>query len=408
LALPRSPQIREPDLDMGPYAEKVQEVALHANLDPETLLHRLSWLTDRAQRHIPDDRALQRAAKGTSINGMLVPPWAQAVRAAFGRIVSELVAARKIQPDAPDLAAALELVDIDLVAQPFTATPIWIPVPILRDWIPAEQWLSDTNDRLAQYEAGLASIDMAVTGDDPTSRITLTSSLLEPLATIDIGPIAAVIGADHEFVINDEGNPTERYLLSTTFDHVQESPPARPSGIVLLPSPAPKIRMIETRDWLLTDGMRPSANRSGPKHWTSWAGKPLLVWTTSLALHTNAATWLCLNPDVANAHQWQPHPRQPLCWQDAHGAITAATLLWRRSSTGIRHGLHETAGQGSAVVLTDSGLATLTKTAPIRRTHQVTRSAGRSEYDGPPEEGSQSAIAVLTTNPRERPRSGRP
>jgi hypothetical protein len=144
--------------------------------------------------------------------------------------------------------------------------------------------------------------------------------------------------------------------------------------------------------------VRPPANTSKTRHSTSWAGKPLLVWTTSLVLHTNAATWLCLNPEVASAHRWQPHPRQPLCWRDADGVVVAATLLWRRSSTGIRHGLHQTAGQGSVVVLTDVGMNTLTNTAPIRRTHQLTRSADRSEYDESLEEDRRSAIAVLTTN----------
>ncbi|RLK24444.1 AAA domain-containing protein [Micromonospora sp. M71_S20] len=405
LTLPRSAQIREPDVEMGPYSERIREVAHHADLDAETLLHRLSWLAEQAQRHIPDDLSLQQAAKGTSISGMLVPAWAQAIRAAYGRIISELVAAKQVRPDAPELAAALELVDIDLVPQPFTATPPWIPIPIVRDWVPAEQWLSETNDRLAQYEAGLAGIHATVPPAEATNSITLTSSLLEPLATVDIGPLAAVIGADHEFVVNDEGNPTERYLLSTTFDYERPSP-TLPTGIIPPPRPAPTIRMIKGRDMLLADGVRPSLNTS-TTHFRIWAGKPLLVWTTSLSLHTNAATWLCLNPDVANAHQWQPHSSHPLCWQDAHGAIMAATLLWRRSSTEIRHGLHETAGRGSVVVLTDAGLTALTNTAPIRSTHQVTRSAQRSEYDGPPGVGHQSAIAALTANWRERSRSGR-
>jgi len=87
--------------------------------------------------------------------------------------------------------------------------------------------------------------------------------------------------------------------------------------------------------------------------------------------------------------------KQRLCWQNADGEITAAPILWRRSSIETRHGYYETAGQGSAVILTKTGLRALTATAPILLTHQITRSFSGGEDSDQPENGSQSAIAAI-------------
>jgi len=382
LALPRTSQRpRVLTHELGPYGSRTRELADHAGVDPAILLHRLTSLAGQAMQGLPDDKAVQQAAKGTSFEGMVVPPWAQAVRAAFGRIVAELVAAQRVKPNDPELAALLHLADVDLVSQPFVATPSWIPVPRIGDGIREEDWLDDTEHRLEQYAARLATAETKGESGDSSGRITLISSLLDVAASLDIESVATVIGADHHLVAGQRGDRSERYLLSTTLGQTDGPSPRPNSGIILPPEPAPTIAMRQVKDWRLADGTDTSATAAEPMPMASVAGTPLLVWTTSTALHNNAATWVCLNPEIALAHGWKPHPKQPLCWQDVHGAITAATVLWRRSTLNTRYGTDKTAGEGSAVVLTEPGRTALERTAPLKRVHKLARYTTTDEYD---------------------------
>jgi hypothetical protein len=100
-----------------------------------------------------------------------------------------------------------------------------------------------------------------------------------------------------------------------------------------------------------------------------------------VALQTNAAFWTCLDPRIASYYNWRPHPTHPLCWQDANGNLTAATLIWHRAAADKRRGDHETVGEGSAVLVTTAGLSTLTNSTGILRTHRVIRTVRRDADD---------------------------
>ncbi|MFF5085042.1 AAA family ATPase [Actinoplanes sp. NPDC000266] len=385
LAVPRTRR-RLPDAvdQFGPYARRIHELAEQADMDPAILLRRLNTLASRAMQHLPDDHAIQQAATGMSLHGMLVPPpWAQAVRAAFGRMVAELIAAQLIQPNDRQHAAHLRLTDIGLVTQPYVATPPWVPTPRVDDWLSEELWLGDTEPQLERYAARLVADETNGENANLNSRLTLTSNLLDVAATVDIESSITLIGADHEFVTGQRSDRGERYMLSATFDQSNRPTPSPRSNLVLLPEPAPAIAMQKVKDWRLEDGTFNPAVHAQPTRLSDLAELPLVVWTTSAALHNNATTWVCLSPVVAIAHGWKPHPKQPLCWQDSSGNITAATVLWRRSTLNTKNGSDKTVGEGSAVILTNDGKNSLERTAPLKRVHQLTRYAIEDGYQRP-------------------------
>lgn len=370
------------DIDMGPYGIRAEVLAQAAGLSPNAVLHRLWRLTELAQRRLPDSEALDRAARATRLDGLLSAPAGQALRAAFGAVTAELIAAGRLDADDEELAPLLELVDIGLVRQPCNPIPGWIPVPVTRKWIPADQWLSGTASRLAEYQALLATAGHG-TGPASAAYVTLTCDMLSG-ANLEFGPVAAVIGADHQFAVTDQGRPTERYLLASTFGAAN---PVRadlpPTGIAIPARSQPTIKMTRAADWLLSDGAPKDSPGSSPLG--TLTGQPLIVSTDSAALQTNAACWTCLNPRIASYYGWRPHPTQPLCWQDADGNLTAATLIWQRAAADARRGDHDTVGGGSAVLVTSAGLRALTSVAGILRTHRVIRTVrGDPDNDAAP------------------------
>jgi len=376
LSIPTSPgrglDPRNRDIDMGPYGARAEILAQAAGLSPNAVLHRLWRLTELAQRVIPDAEATDRAARATRIDGLLSTATGLALRAAFGAVVAELIDAGRLSTDDEELAPVFEMVDLGLVRQPISPIPGWVSVPLMRKWIPDDAWLSAATGRLAEYEALQAMVNS--TGSVPDSWVTLTSDSLSG-ASIEFGPIAAVIGADHQFSITEQGRPTERYLLASTFGAGrprQASFP--PSGILIPPARQPKVSMISVEDWLLADGTTRNSPESSPA--SAMRGQPLIVNTDSAALQTNAAHWTCLNPEIASRYGWLPHPTQPLCWQDADGSLTAATVIWHLGTIDARRGSHETVGEGSAVIVTPAGLRALANGTNILRVHQIVRTVG--------------------------------
>ena len=68
-------------------------------------------------------------------------------------------------------------------------------------------------------------------------------------AGIEFGPVAAVIGADHQFAVTDQGHPTERYFLASTFGTPRPDRPGRsPAGIVVPEADPPTINMQHCRE----------------------------------------------------------------------------------------------------------------------------------------------------------------
>ena len=80
-------------IDMGPYGPRAEVLAQAAGLSPNAVLHRLWRLTELAQRGIPDAEATDRAARATRFDGLLSAAAGQALRAAFGAVAAELIAA---------------------------------------------------------------------------------------------------------------------------------------------------------------------------------------------------------------------------------------------------------------------------------------------------------------------------
>jgi hypothetical protein len=223
--------------------------------------------------------------------------------------------------------------------------------------------------------------------------VTLNRDLLSGVG-VEFGPVAAVIGADHQFAVTDQGHPTERYFLASTFGTPRPDRPGRsPAGIVVPEADPPTISMHTAENWLLSDG----SPRSSPAsvHRGDLRSQSLIVRTDSDALQTNAAWWTCLDPQIAYHYGWQPHPAQPLCWQDADGNLMAATLIWRRARGDVRRGDHDTVGEGSAVLVTNAGLRALTGSLGIVRTHRVVRTAHEAADPDPAGRSQQIATAEL-------------
>jgi hypothetical protein len=381
---------------MGPYGTRATALAEAAGLSPNAVLYRLARLSELAARRMPGNQAANDACRSARLDGLFSPPGGQALRAAFGAVVAELFAAGRLDADDEELRSLLELVDIGLVRQPYNPVPDWVPVPVLREWVPGERWLSGTAGRLSEYQT-LLTAARGDTGRSPGSHVTLSRDVLSG-ASIEFGPVAAVIGADHQFAVTDQGRPTERYFLASTFGTPRPNRPGRsPAGLVVPEADPPTINMNTVENWLLSDG----SPRSTPAavHRDDLRRQSLIVRTDSDALQTNAAWWTCLDPQIAYHHGWQPHPAQPLCWQDADGNLMAATLIWRRARGDIRRGDHDTVGEGSAVLVTNAGLHALTGSMGIVRTHKVVRTAHEAADPDPAGRSQQVATAELPLQP---------
>lgn len=392
----KGPGLTGREITMGPYGTRATVLAEAAGLSPNAVLHRLARLSELAEQRMPDNQAANHACQSARLDGLFSAPGGQALRAAFGVVVAELFAAGRLDADDEELQPLLELVDVGLVRQPFNPMPSWVPVPVMREWVPGERWLSGTAGRLAEYATLLAAVG-GDTGQSAGSHVALSRNVLSG-ASIEFGPIAAVIGADHQFAITDQGHPTERYFLASTFGRPRPNRPGRsPAGIVIPQADPPTIDMNPVEDWLLTDGSPRNAPAS--VHRDDLRGQSLIVRTDSDALQTNAAWWTCLDPQIAYHHGWQPHPAQPLCWQDAAGNLMAATLIWRRARADVRRGDHDTVGEGSTVLVTDAGLRALTGSMGILRTHRVVRTAHEAADQDPAGRSQQVVTAELPVQP---------
>ena len=380
------------DAMMGPYGPRATALAEAVGLSPNAVLHRLARLSELAERRMPGNQAANQACRSARLDGLFSGSGGQALRAAFGAVAAELFAAGRLDADDEELQLLLELVDIGLVRQPYNPVPDWVPVPVMREWVPGERWLSGTAGRLGEYQSFLTAAG-GDTGRSPGSHVTLNRDLLSG-AGVEFGPVAAVIGADHQFAVTDQGHPTERYFLASTFGAPRPDRPGRsPAGIVIPEADPPTISMHTAENWLLSDGSLRSTPAS--VHPGDLRGQSLIVRTDSDALQTNAAWWTCLDPQIAHHYGWQPHPAQPLCWQDADGNLMAATLIWRRARGDIRRGDHDTVGEGSAVLVTNAGLRALTGSLGIVRTHRVVRTAHEAADPDPAGRSQQVATAEL-------------
>jgi hypothetical protein len=292
---------------LAPHEEQYQLLAKGLGLDLDTLLGVAALYASAALALLPDEEAVQGALKAAQAQHTYPSERIAASRAAFGRVLADLVDARLLDDAPQHVRRRLRTVDIELISRTPQSRPEVIPPPP-----PAghdqtvSRWRSEIEDRLEEY------VRQSTAGD------------------------RVLIGARSQLTVLNWGHLEEELLCSTI---VTDNPTAEAS-VLLRSSSATLSDLVDTS----------SSTRAQE-------GDPLILENAGYAFHQVQAGWLAFRPDVAVALDWAPDQDRPGCWYTAEGDRAVETVWWVDGWWGrVGPAFDDTEAEGHAVLLTPAGL----------------------------------------------------
>jgi len=315
-----------PTVVLGPYGRVVAEAASLAGADPDLALHRAVAIA----RAVAAVRADPDRFRDIGPEDSYLPTAGAAIRCAALTVIDELDSSGQLPA-----AFASGLCDPDLVDISYAPRPLSYPPGehgrLLERLVPGD-WAARVDARLAEIAAAMDS-----------DHVFLLGAIVEEL------PL-------------EHGQWSENYrCVSWTEPRSLQLPEplAAPPPLRQAPMKKHHLQLREAFATVNPVQMRP--------------GTALVVENQSFLLHSLAANWMALRPDVGAACGWRPDLREKL-WRTANGDVTARLVFWQdghvyRSSRADDN----TVGRGVAVVATALGVDQLTHHGGIVRRHSVDR-----------------------------------
>ncbi len=314
----------------APYEEQYEMLANGLGLDLDTLLGVAARYASEALARLPEQEAVRGALESSHMKHAYPHQELAASRAAFGRVLADLVDAGGLDDAPQQVHRILRTVDIELVCRTPRGRPNVLPAPPSAglDQTTA-RWCAGIESRLEEYLATSTDHDRVV------------------------------IGAKSRLTVLNWGHLEEDLVCGTT---------AGMSG------PAEGRVFARRHSMILRDLVTTSARgRLGN-------GAPLVVENVGHTFHQIHADWLAFRPDLAATLAWTPDSSRPGRWRTAAGDLAVETIWWVDGWWG-RAGpaFDDTEADGHAVVLTSRGLVDVAAAFGETTRHFVLTRRGRDD-----------------------------
>ena len=314
----------------APYKEQYEMLANGLGLDLNTLLRVAARYASEALARLPAQEAVRRALESSHTKHAYPHQELAASRAAFGRVLADLVDAGGLDDAPPEVHRLLRTVDIELVCRTPRGRPNVVPAP-------PSAGLDQTT---AGWYAGI-------------------ESRLEEHVATSTDHERVVIGAKSQLTVLNWGHLEEGLVCGTTVGT------ARPvdDGI------------FARRHSMILRDLATSSASGWPEN-----GEPLVVENVGLTFHQIHANWLAFRPDLAAMLAWTPDPIRPGRWHTAAGGLAVETIWWVDGWWG-RAGpaFDDTEADGHAVLLTSRGLVDVAGIFGETTRHFVLTRRGRED-----------------------------
>ena len=321
---------------------------LGLNLD--TLLGVAAGYASEALERLPRQESVMSALVTSRVKHAYPHPELAASRAAFGRVLADLVDAGEVEVLPSELRRLLRTVDVGLVGRTPSGRPDLIPnpPPAGHDQT-AARWLGAIESRIDEHVATSSNRDRLLIA--AKSRLTVLNwgHLEEELICGTAAGIARP--EDDQFTM-------PRYALS--LDDLAE------------PWPSEQL----------------------------WDGAPLVAENIGHGFHQIHAGWLAFRPDLAARLQWVPDSSRRGTWHTATGHLAVETIWWVDGWWGRQsRAFDDTEAVGYAVILSARGLDQVSDNIGEITRHFVLTRCGKDDRAevGPVSATRSLPVARLTT-----------
>lgn len=328
LALPSPADdiIGSQEVVLWPYEEDYQLLAGYLQLDPNTLRAIAARYATQALEILPKEEAVRNALGCSHLKCGFPSYEIAASRAAFGRVLAEVVDARLLDAAQSRVRTRLfRTIDLDLIGLSPDTRPSVIPTPTAAGHDQTiERWQQDIGTRLEEYIACSTSKG------------------------------CILIGAKCRLAVLNWGRLEEDFVCVSTIgaDETETAEKFAPVNSAIL------------RD-LITPTSAMTVN----------GGTPLILQNEGFRFHQITADWISFHPGLARTLAWAPDEGRPGCWNTEAGDRAVETVWWMDGWWGrFERAFDDTEAGGHAVILTSTGAADLVeKFGVISRHFKVTR-----------------------------------
>ncbi len=353
LALPGQNEnaIGRPSTVLWPHTTQYEMVAEYLGLETDTVRSVAERYALEAAARLPTADAVRAALDSRGVRHVFRIPDTAASRAAYGRVLADLIDARLFDGLDPQVARRLRTFDPGLLERAPTSRPPVIPNPPAAGHDQtADRWATTIESRLDQYVAAAYA----------DNRI--------------------LVGAKSHLTVLNWGHLEEEFVCTVTVD-----------------SPDPPDEAFMNRQAMY---LRELSDPVSPR--IPAAGTPLVMLNSAYTFDQIHGDWLAFRPEIAAALGWDADPANPGTWTTRAGALAVESLWWTDGWWGRSSRMFDdTEAEGHAVILSATGAAELADALGSLTHHFTLTRSGRD--DGAPMAPVISARSVpLDTGPKLR------
>ena len=290
---------------LAPYRDMYRAIAQVCGIPLDTLWAVATQYFQEALEAHPSQDEVKHALSGAGVRmgAAISDVWAS--RAAYGRLLGDLVDAQVLPNPPYEVWRGLRGMDLDALTRvPSPRPPIVLRPPAVIDYPSRAEWCDGLEDSLARHAGGVTEAQQRL------------------------------IGAKSESVALSHGRYDERVeLTSVVGDVAPESPFVTLDGATL--------EYLST----MTSPRMPEP------------GEPLIIYSHGHPFCQLNAEWLAFRPDIATALDWQPDSTHPGTWLTRDGLLAVETVWWADGLTNIHYySTDGYAAEGHVVILSAEGL----------------------------------------------------
>ena len=297
--------------NLWPYEEDYPILANFLQLDPGTLLAIAARYASNALAILPTQETVRSALESSHMKHAYPSFEIDAARAAYGRMLGEIMDARLLD-DAPSRVRArlLRTIDLEIIGRSPEARPPVIPTPpgAGHDQTIA-RWREEIEDRLEEYIA----------------------------TSISEGCI--LVGARCRLTVLNWGHLEEEFICETTVGSDDSNA---------------RDRCVYRNSATLRDLAAPAEEVLAED------GIPLLFENEALRFYQANSNWISFRPGLARTLAWVPDENRPGYWSTDTGEPAVQTVWWVDGWWGrFERAFNDTEAEGHVVILTSRGMADL-------------------------------------------------
>ena len=329
LPLPTNYMIDSREAFLDPHVQQYKILANYSDLNIEALLGTALQYASQAIDRLPENRIVSDSLSSVGMKHTHPSAKILASREAFGRVLADLQDAHLLDNIPLGVRRSLRTFDVDALTRTPSSRPNVVLRPSKADDISTIDWYVETESRIDQY--------------------------LDAARTDELILVAAKLTVQYPYNLDEE------FVLSpTTGKHPEE---------MFIPRECSTLKDLTAATLEKVPGL----------------DEPLVVEHVGWIFCQLRSDWLSFRPDFAAALGWAPDLQQPGRWHTAGGELAVESVWWVDGWGRGDFGLHDTAAEGHAVILTSLGLAdVMTACNEITLHYKLTRKSRDDQVETSP------------------------